>query len=78
MATREEPPAPKAGVLPPPPAHPDDGPNAVRVPPLEPPPSSLKPIARGRSVASGGSQGFWLVMLVLFAVGTALTFYLQK
>ena len=78
MAIRDEPPAPKAGVLPPPPRHPDDSPNVVAVPPLEPPPSSLKPIARGRGGAIRDSSSFWVLMLVLFAAGTALTFYLQK
>jgi len=78
MANPEQPPAPKAGVLPPAPTHPDDGPNVVTVPPLEPPPSSLKPIARGRGGAGRDNPSFWLVMLVLFAAGTALTFYLQK
>jgi hypothetical protein len=78
MGTPEEPPARKAGVLPPPPAHSDDGPTGVRVPPLEPPPSSLKAVARRRNSPGRDAPSFWVLMLVLFAAGTALTFYLQK
>lgn len=78
MATPDEPPARKRAVLPPPPAHSDDGPTGVRVPPLEPPPSSLKAVARGRHSVGRGATRFWLLMLVVFAACTALTFYLQK
>lgn len=78
MATPEEPPARKPAVLPPPPAHSDDGPTGVRVPPLEPPPSSLQAVARRGHGAGRDAPRFWLLMLVVFAACTALTFYLQK
>jgi hypothetical protein len=67
-------------VLPPAPDHPDDGPGeAVKVPRLEPPPSSLKPTARAKlSTPDRESKGFWLLLVALFVAGTVITFYFQR
>jgi hypothetical protein len=68
----------KPAVLPPAPL-PGDGEGMVTVPRLEPPPSSLKPIAQPRPrTPPQESRGFWLLLIALFVVGTAITFYLQR
>jgi hypothetical protein len=81
LATMDEQPRRKPAVLPPAPSSPDDGPGgAVQVPRLEPPPSSLKPLAQGgRARATAReSRGFWVLLVMLFVAGTAITFYLQR
>ncbi len=63
-------------VLPPPPSHPDDGPSALDVPPLGLPPASLQvaPLQTSRAV----SLRTWLAMVVLFVLGTAVTYLLER
>jgi len=62
----------------PPPLRPEDEPAPVSVPPLEPPPSSLGPLAGRRAPRARGPRGFWLVLVALFLAGTFVTFYLQR
>jgi hypothetical protein len=77
MAMTDEP-RRKPAVLPPAPL-PGDGEGIVSVPRLEPPPSSLKPIAQYRPAAPAPeSRGFWLLLVLLFVAGTAITFYFQR
>jgi hypothetical protein len=65
-------------VLPPPPSSPDDGPSALDVPPLAAPPRSL--LVRREVV--GGKRSFplwtWVAFVTLFAVGTVVTFLLER
>jgi hypothetical protein len=63
-------------VLLPPPSHPDDGPSALEVPPLGLPPASLKPAPP----ATNGPLPVraWIVMVALFLLGTALSYYFQN
>jgi hypothetical protein len=76
MAMTDEPRRSPA-VLPPAPLPGDEG--IVSVPRLEPPPSSLKPIAQARpKTPPQESRGFWLLLIALFVAGTAITFYLQR
>lgn len=79
-ATMEQEPQRKPAVLPPAPSSPDDGPvGALQVPRLEPPPSSLKPMAQpGRATPPRESRGFWVLLVMLFVAGTAITFYFQR
>jgi hypothetical protein len=78
MAERESRPSTPA-LPPPPPLHPDDGPDPVQVPPLEPPPSSLGALARHKKKEPAREpKVFWLILIALFVVGTLLTFYLQR
>jgi hypothetical protein len=78
MAERESRPSTPA-LPPPPPLHPDDGPDPVQVPPLEPPPSSLGALARHKKKEPPREpKVFWLILIALFVVGTLLTFYLQR
>jgi hypothetical protein len=59
--------------------HPDDGPDPVVVPPLEPPPSSLGAMASQRKREPPREPKlFWLILVALFVGGTLLTFYLQR
>jgi hypothetical protein len=76
----DEEPRRNPAVLPPAPHHPDDSPGGpVLVPRLEPPPSSLRPMAQpGGRPRARESRGFWLLLVGLFVLGTALTFYLQR
>jgi len=75
MAMSEDQPQRAGGVLPPPPSSPDDGPTALTVPPLQPPPQELAKAAR----ASGRLPlRSWLLSVVLFLAGTALTYYLGQ
>ncbi len=68
----------KRAVLPPAPL-PGDGDGAVSVPRLEPPPSSLKPTAHRHPIAPAQEpRWFWLLLVVLFVAGTAVTFYFQR
>ena len=79
IGTMEEP-RRKPAVLPPAPHHPDDGPSGpLQVPRLEPPPSSLKPILQpGARTPQRESRGFWVLLVMLFVAGTAITFYFQR
>jgi hypothetical protein len=63
-------------VLPPPPSHPDDGPSALDVPPLGLPPASLK--VAPPETSSALPLRAWLALVVLFVVGTAVTYLLQR
>jgi hypothetical protein len=79
MATMDDDLRGKPAVLPPAPSHPDDGPGeALKVPRLEPPPPSLKPSAQAEAGLAGESRGFWLLLIALFVLGTAVTFYFQR
>jgi len=62
-------------VLPPPPSTPDDGPTALDLPPLQPPPRSLIVAARhGRAFPLRS----WLIAALLFLTGAALAYYLGR
>jgi hypothetical protein len=63
-------------VLPPPPSTPDDGPAALELPPLEPPPRSLQ-VSAGR--AHGRlSFGALLLVVAVFVAGTVITFLVAR
>ena len=65
------------GVLPPPPSTPDDGPDALDVPRLGLPPTSLQgPV--GGSSTGGFSLRAWVAFAALFVVGTVVTFLVQR
>jgi hypothetical protein len=74
MAMSHDRPHRPGGFLPPPPSTPDDGPTALDVPPLQPPPKSLQAAVRG----GGISLRTWLLLSTLFVLGTALSYYLQR
>ncbi len=65
-------------VLPPPPSTPDDGPSLLSVPPLDAPPRSLQ-VSR---VTVGRKWSFplrtWAAFIALFAVGTLVTYLLER
>ena len=63
------------GVLPPPPSTPDDGPTALSVPPLQPPPVEL---AKAAARSGRLSLGARLLIVAVFLAGTALTYFLQR
>jgi len=63
------------GFLPPPPSTPDDGPSALELPPLEPPPQEL---VRASRASRGLQPGAWLLLVAVFLAGTALTYYLER
>jgi hypothetical protein len=64
-------------VLPPPPSSPDDGPGALDLPRPGRPPTAL-----AVSVESQGMLGFslraWAAFVTLFALGTVVTFLVQR
>ena len=63
-------------VLPPPPSTPDDGPAALDLPPLEPPPLSLQvPAGRGQGRLSFGAL---LLVVAVFVAGTVITFLVAR
>jgi hypothetical protein len=75
--SERDPSRPSTPALPPPP--PDKPEEVVVVPPLEPPPSSLGALAtRHKKESPREPKLFWILLVVLFAAGTLLTFYLQK
>ena len=74
MAMSNDEPHRPGGFLPPPPSTPDDGPTALELPPLQPPPKELHRAARGGRIP----PSTWLLMTVLFLVGTLLTYYLER
>ena len=74
MAMSQDQPQRSGGFLPPPPSTPDDGPTALELPPLQPPPKSLHAAARGGRIP----LRTWALMIALFLVGTALSYYLQR
>jgi len=65
------------GVLPPPPSTPDDGPDALEVPPLGAPPTSLQASLSG-SPTRGFSLRVWVAFVALFLLGTGVTFLVQR
>jgi len=73
MAMSHDEPHRPGGFLPPPPSTPDDGPTALELPPLQPPPKSLQLAARGGRIP----LRIWLLAIALFLLGTALTYYLE-
>jgi len=76
MAMSEQHPQRAAAVLPPPPSTPDDGPAALDLPPLEPPPLSLQvPLGRGHGRLSFGAI---LLVVAVFVAGTVITFLVVR
>ena len=62
-------------VLPPPPSTPDDGPTALDLPPLQPPPKSLiVAVRRGNRLP----LRTWLTAAVLFVTVTILAYLLGR
>jgi hypothetical protein len=63
--------------LPPPPETRDDSPESVDVPRMEPPPASLEAMVRSGpgSVAGPERDAFWGWVLVVLAIGAAITIY---
>jgi hypothetical protein len=72
----------KSPNLPPPPAAPDDLPESVAVPRMEPPPSSLGAMVQSRPGAPLGlpqrDANPWLVLAFLLIAGVAATVYLYR
>ncbi|HEX5099076.1 MAG TPA: hypothetical protein VFV94_06225 [Polyangiaceae bacterium] len=75
MAMSHDPLHRAGGVLPPPPSTPDDGPTALELPPLQPPPVEL---VKAATQAGRLSLGARLVIAAVFLAGTALTYFLQR
>jgi hypothetical protein len=48
------------------------------VPPLEPPPSLGRALGPRRSGSRNEPKAFWVLLAVLFLLGTALTLYFQR
>ncbi|HVY31718.1 MAG TPA: hypothetical protein VHB79_34520 [Polyangiaceae bacterium] len=73
-------PAPRRGAVPPPPSlTPDDAPDTLEVPRLEPPPPSLE--AMVHSVArrpEPKSSNSWLLWLALVVVAVGVTAYVMR
>lgn len=74
MAMSHDEPHRPGGFLPPPPSTPDDGPTALELPPLQPPPKELQAAARGGRIP----LRTWLMMIALFVFGTAVSYYFQR
>ncbi|HEV8551280.1 MAG TPA: hypothetical protein VGQ57_19665 [Polyangiaceae bacterium] len=75
MAMSHDQPQRAVAVLPPPPSTPDDGPTALELPPLEPPPKSLQVAVR--RAPGGFPLRTWLWLALLFVAGTALAYFLE-
>jgi len=63
------------GVLPPPPSTPDDGPAALELPRLQPPPVEL---IKGAARSGRLPVRTWLLLVAVFLARTALTYYAQR
>jgi hypothetical protein len=79
MSMTEDPVERPRAVLLPPPSTPDDGPSALEVPPLAAPPASLR---LGKMQSGRGKYSFpvrvWAAFVLLFLVGTVVTFLLER
>ena len=80
--TRDDQPVRRGAVRPPPSTAPDDAPETIDVPRMEPPPASLEAMVHSRRrVASAQPESHWLLwvaLLVLVVVAAAITGYVTR
>ena len=71
-------PAPRRGAVLPPPS-PDEGPESVHMPRMEPPPPSLEAMIQSRSRANEPEGGMsWLLWVALIVAAAAITGYVMR
>jgi hypothetical protein len=69
----------RGGVLPPRSTAPEDAPDPVDVPRMEPPPPSLEAMVQSRTRAAKPEAGSgWLLWLLLVLVAAAITVYVRR